>query len=73
MSCEMIVIITTCYIIIIYYITTGSLVAVPVLSAGLKVSDSFLAMVGALSAVLDYVLYGLVTPTASFLIWIGEY
>ncbi|XP_018010174.1 proton-coupled folate transporter [Hyalella azteca] len=51
--------------------TVGSLVAVPVLSAGLQVSDSVLAMVGALSSVLDYVLYGLVSPSAQFLIWLA--
>ncbi|KAF2362137.1 Major facilitator superfamily [Trinorchestia longiramus] len=51
--------------------TLGSLVAVPVLSTGLQVSDSVLAMVGSLSSVLDYVLYGLVSPSAAFLIWLA--
>uniref|UniRef100_A0A6A7G3F5 Proton-coupled folate transporter-like n=3 Tax=Hirondellea gigas TaxID=1518452 RepID=A0A6A7G3F5_9CRUS len=51
--------------------TMGSLIAVPVLSAGLKVSDSVLAMVGAFSAVLDYILYGLVSTSTVFLIWLA--
>nr|XP_053631145.1 proton-coupled folate transporter-like [Cherax quadricarinatus] len=51
--------------------TLGSLVAVPVLSAGLKVSDNVLALVGAFSSVFDYVLYGLVTPSTYFFMWLA--
>ncbi|XP_071521332.1 probable peptidoglycan muropeptide transporter SLC46 [Panulirus ornatus] len=51
--------------------TLGSLVAVPVLSAGLKVSDNALAMVGAFSSVFDYVLYGLVTVETFFFMWLA--
>ncbi|ROT75258.1 putative adenylate cyclase [Penaeus vannamei] len=51
--------------------TLGSLVAVPVLSAGLKVSDNALAMVGALSSVFDYILYGLVSEETYFFMWLA--
>ncbi|XP_042864629.1 proton-coupled folate transporter-like [Penaeus japonicus] len=51
--------------------TLGSLVAVPVLSAGLKVSDNVLAMVGALSSVFDYILYGLVSEETYFFMWLA--
>nr|XP_045592749.1 proton-coupled folate transporter-like [Procambarus clarkii] len=51
--------------------TLGSLVAVPVLSAGLKVSDNVLALVGAFSSVFDYVFYGLVTPGTFFFMWLA--
>ncbi|XP_071520554.1 probable peptidoglycan muropeptide transporter SLC46 [Panulirus ornatus] len=51
--------------------TTGSLVAVPLLSGRLRVSDNLLAMVGAMSGVLEYVVYGAVSDTRSYLIWIA--
>ncbi|KAK4319411.1 hypothetical protein Pmani_009646 [Petrolisthes manimaculis] len=51
--------------------TLGSLAAVPLLSAVLKVSDNVLAMVGALSSVFDYVLYGLVSEDTYFFMWLA--
>ncbi|XP_071520553.1 probable peptidoglycan muropeptide transporter SLC46 isoform X2 [Panulirus ornatus] len=51
--------------------TTGSLVAVPLLSGRLRVSDNLLAMVGAMSGVLEYVVYGAVSDIRSYLIWIA--
>ncbi|XP_071526054.1 probable peptidoglycan muropeptide transporter SLC46 isoform X2 [Panulirus ornatus] len=49
----------------------GSLVAVPLLSKVLGVSDNYLAMLGALASVADYSLYGLVSKDAEFLVWIA--
>lgn len=49
----------------------GSLVAVPVLSKVLKMSDNMLAMVGAFSSVFDYVLYGLVSEDTYFFMWLA--
>ncbi|XP_045126852.1 proton-coupled folate transporter-like [Portunus trituberculatus] len=49
----------------------GSLAAVPLLSAVLKVSDNVLALVGAFSSVFDYVFYGLVTTETYFFIWLA--
>ncbi|XP_069173255.1 proton-coupled folate transporter isoform X2 [Procambarus clarkii] len=49
----------------------GSLVAVPLLSRGLGVSDNYLAILGALASVADYTFYGLVSKNAEFLVWIA--
>ncbi|XP_076042102.1 uncharacterized protein LOC143026001 [Oratosquilla oratoria] len=49
----------------------GSLVAVPLLSKGLQVSDGVLAMLGALSSVADYLCYGLVSSSTVSLIWVA--
>lgn len=51
--------------------TLGSLAAVPLLSTVLSVSDNVLAMVGALSSVFDYVLYGLVSEDTYFFMWLA--
>nr|XP_045592708.1 proton-coupled folate transporter-like [Procambarus clarkii] len=51
--------------------TAGSLVAVPLLSGCLGVSDNLLAMVGAMSAIFEYVLYGCVSDTRAYFIWIA--
>ena len=50
----------------------GSLFAVPVLSTKLKVSDNVLAMIGSLSSVVDYLLYGMVSASTAFFMWIGK-
>ena len=50
----------------------GSLVAVPVLSVQVGLSDNVLALMGAMAAVTDYLLYGLVTSSSRFLTWIGK-
>ncbi|KAK8743388.1 hypothetical protein OTU49_001419 [Cherax quadricarinatus] len=49
----------------------GSLVAVPLLSRGLGVSDNILAILGALASVADYTFYGLVSKNSEFLVWIA--
>ncbi|XP_050727481.1 proton-coupled folate transporter-like isoform X2 [Eriocheir sinensis] len=49
----------------------GSLAAVPLLSQVLKVSDNYLALLGAFSSVADYTLYGLVSESSEFLVWIA--
>ncbi|XP_063600730.1 proton-coupled folate transporter-like [Penaeus indicus] len=51
--------------------TAGSLMAVPLLSGRLGVSDNALAMVGATSGALEYVAYGCVSTSQSILIWIA--
>lgn len=51
--------------------TTGSLVAVPLLSGAFKMSDNKLAMVGAFSSVFDYVLYGMVKEETYFFMWLA--
>ncbi|XP_066939775.1 proton-coupled folate transporter-like [Macrobrachium rosenbergii] len=51
--------------------TAGSLVAVPLLSGRFKVTDNILATIGALSGVVEYVVYGCVTETQTNLIWIA--
>ncbi|XP_042222277.1 proton-coupled folate transporter-like [Homarus americanus] len=51
--------------------TTGSLVAVPLLSGRLGVADNVLAMVGAMSGVLEYVVYGCISDTRPYFIWIA--
>ncbi|XP_045126833.1 proton-coupled folate transporter-like [Portunus trituberculatus] len=51
--------------------TTGSLVAVPLLSGHLGVPDIVLALVGATSGILEYVIYGFVSQARPFLLWIG--
>ncbi|XP_064092201.1 probable peptidoglycan muropeptide transporter SLC46 [Macrobrachium nipponense] len=51
--------------------TTGSLVAVPLLSGYFGVSDNILAIVGALSGVLEYSIYGCISETQRFLIWLA--
>ncbi|XP_064092080.1 proton-coupled folate transporter-like [Macrobrachium nipponense] len=51
--------------------TTGSLVAVPLLSGRFKVSDNILATIGALSGVIEYIVYGCVSETQINLIWIA--
>ncbi|XP_063848794.1 uncharacterized protein LOC135093445 [Scylla paramamosain] len=52
--------------------TTGSLVAVPLLSGHLGVPDIVLALVGAISGILEYVIYGFVSQARPFLLWIGK-
>ncbi|XP_069985991.1 proton-coupled folate transporter isoform X2 [Penaeus vannamei] len=49
----------------------GSLVAVPLLSSGLGVSDNYLAILGATASVCDYILYGLVSEDVAFLVWVA--
>ncbi|XP_042882122.1 proton-coupled folate transporter-like isoform X2 [Penaeus japonicus] len=49
----------------------GSLVAVPLLSSGLGVSDNYLAILGATASVLDYILYGLVSENVAVLVWVA--
>ncbi|XP_066939777.1 lysosomal proton-coupled steroid conjugate and bile acid symporter SLC46A3-like [Macrobrachium rosenbergii] len=51
--------------------TTGTLVAVPLLSGYFGVSDNILAIVGALSGVLEYSVYGCISETQRFLIWLA--
>lgn len=51
--------------------TTGSLVAVPLLSGYFGVSDNKLAMVGAFSGVIEYIVYGCVSEAQSNLIWVA--
>nr|XP_027228856.1 proton-coupled folate transporter-like [Penaeus vannamei] len=51
--------------------TVGSLVAVPLLSGRLGVSDSVLAMVGATSGIVEYSTYGCVSEEQPLLIWIA--
>ncbi|XP_064095354.1 LOW QUALITY PROTEIN: probable peptidoglycan muropeptide transporter SLC46 [Macrobrachium nipponense] len=51
--------------------TSGSLVAVPLLSGTLKMTDNMLAMVGAFSSVFDYVLYGMVREETYFFMWLA--
>ncbi|XP_047488254.1 uncharacterized protein LOC125038729 [Penaeus chinensis] len=51
--------------------TTGSLVAVPLLSGRLGVSDNVLAMVGATSGIVEYTTYGFVSEEQPLLIWIA--
>lgn len=59
------------YYSVVLPISTGSLVAVPLLSRVLGVSDNYLAMFGAIASVADYTLYGLISKEAAFLVWIG--
>jgi len=49
----------------------GSLVAVPLLSTRAGLSDSVLALIGAVASIADYVFYGLVTSSLEVLIWLG--
>jgi len=51
--------------------TMGSMFAVPLLSVTLGLSDVLLAVVGAVSSVSDYLIYGFVHAQASALIWIA--
>ncbi|KAK8754139.1 hypothetical protein OTU49_013333, partial [Cherax quadricarinatus] len=51
--------------------TTGSLVAVPLLSGRLGVSDNLLAVVGAMSGVIEYVIYGCISDSRPYFIWIA--
>ncbi|XP_064092217.1 probable peptidoglycan muropeptide transporter SLC46 [Macrobrachium nipponense] len=51
--------------------STGSMMAVPVLSGWLRISDNSLALVGAMSGVVEYVIYGCVTEDRVFLFWIA--
>ncbi|XP_053631244.1 probable peptidoglycan muropeptide transporter SLC46 [Cherax quadricarinatus] len=51
--------------------TTGSLVAVPLLSAHLGISDNLLAMLGTMSGITEYVVYGCILDTRPYLIWIA--
>ncbi|XP_069942298.1 lysosomal proton-coupled steroid conjugate and bile acid symporter SLC46A3-like [Cherax quadricarinatus] len=51
--------------------TTGSLVAVPLLSGRLGVSDNLLAVVGAMSGVIEYVFYGCISDSRPYFIWIA--
>lgn len=53
-------------------VPAGSLVAVPLLSGHLGVPDILLALIGASSGILEYVIYGFVSQARPFLIWIGE-
>lgn len=55
-----------------FSLPAGSLAAVPLLSQVLKVSDNYLALLGAFSSVADYTLYGLVSESSEFLVWIGK-
>ncbi|KAF2363247.1 Major facilitator superfamily [Trinorchestia longiramus] len=49
----------------------GSMVAVPILSTHVGLNDNLLALIGAFAATLDYLLYGLISSSAQFLIWIA--
>ena len=48
------------------------MVAVPLLSGHFGVSDNILAMTGAMSGVVEYVVYGCVSETQHKLIWVGK-
>ncbi|XP_064091945.1 uncharacterized protein LOC135205167 [Macrobrachium nipponense] len=52
-------------------VTLGSLVAVPLLSGCLGVPDNILAMVGATSGIIEYVIYGCISESHASLIWIA--
>ncbi|XP_047495386.1 proton-coupled folate transporter-like isoform X1 [Penaeus chinensis] len=49
----------------------GSMVAVPLLSSGLGMSDNYLAILGATASVCDYILYGLVSEDVAVLVWVA--
>ncbi|XP_066939778.1 probable peptidoglycan muropeptide transporter SLC46 [Macrobrachium rosenbergii] len=51
--------------------STGSMMAVPLLSGWLRISDNSLAMIGAMSGTVEYVIYGCITEDRVFLIWIA--
>ncbi|KAK7075055.1 hypothetical protein SK128_006948 [Halocaridina rubra] len=51
--------------------TTGSLVAVPLLSIYFGISDNVLAMIGAMSGIFEYIVYGCVTESHKYFIWVA--